>query len=365
MNINLDTKKKLDYKKLYDSISEGCVKMFKPRHVYIEKEALDYKLGEALKTKFESMDTPVDILKSNRVTFLSGKTPLEKYEEGKKSLVIGVRRSLEFQTCKPSAHYQLPLVTGCIGKCEYCYLNTQLKDKPFTRIYVNTDDVLKKAKRYIQTGKFKPTIFEGSATSDPIPVEPYTHSLAKAIEFFAKEKDGRFRFVTKYTDVDGLLALKHNGHTEVRFSINTDTAITSFEHGTPRVKQRLEAAMKVIKAGYPVGFLIAPVFVYPNWKEDYLMLIKLLKNYLGDQNLNYPITFEIISHRYTPTAKNHILQVFENTALPMDYEQRKYKYGQFGYGKYVYPKEIMTEMKELFEEGLKHLDIPYEIKYII
>lgn len=27
--------------------------------------------------------------------------------------------------------------------------------------------------------------------------------------------------------------------------------------------------MKVAEAGYPTGFLIAPVFIYPNWKEEY------------------------------------------------------------------------------------------------
>ena len=339
--------------------------MFKPKHVYIEKEALDYPLGNELKEKFEKMDIPVDILESNRVNFLRGKNVQEKYEIGKRVLVIGVRRTLEFQSCKPSAHYQLPLVTGCIGKCEYCYLNTNLKDKPFTRIYVNLDDILKKAKRYTQTGKFKPTIFEGSATSDPVPVEPYTHALAKSIEFFAKDPNTRFRFVTKFTDIDDLLHLKHNGHTEMRFSINTDTVIESFEHGTPRAKQRIEAARKAIKAGYPVGFLIAPVFVYPNWKEDYLMLIKMLKDFLPNEESQHPITFEIISHRFTPTAKNHILQVFEESQLPMNEAERTYKYGQFGYGKYVYPKEVIAEIKELFEFGLKHLPFPYEIKYII
>ena len=339
--------------------------MFKPKHVYIEKEALDYPLGNELKEKFEKMDIPVNILESNRVNFLRGKNVQEKYEIGKRVLVIGVRRTLEFQSCKPSAHYQLPLVTGCIGKCEYCYLNTNLKDKPFTRIYVNEEDILKKAKRYIQTGKFNPTIFEGSATSDPVPVEPYTHALERAIEFFAKEPNARFRFVTKFTDIDNLLFLKHNGHTEMRLSINTDTVIESFEHSTPRAKQRIEAARKAIKAGYPVGFLIAPVFIYPHWKEDYLMLIKMLKDYLPKEELKTPITFEIISHRYTPTAKNHIMQIFEETKLPMDDEKRTYKYGQFGYGKYVYSKETMAEIKELFEFGLSHLEIPYEIKYII
>ena len=91
--------------------------MFIPKKVYIEKEALDYKLGKELQRQFLEHGVPVEILENNRVNFLRGKTPQEKYETGKRVLVVGVRRTLEFQSCKPSAHYQLPLVTGCIGKC--------------------------------------------------------------------------------------------------------------------------------------------------------------------------------------------------------------------------------------------------------
>ncbi|MGL4336083.1 MAG: spore photoproduct lyase [Turicibacter sp.] len=341
------------------------VNLFKPKAVYIEKDALEYEMGKKLQHQFTQAGVPVEILKSNRVNFLTGLSIEEKYKTGKQVLVVGVRKSLKFQSCKPSAHYQLPLVTGCIGRCEYCYLNTQLKDKPFTRVYVNTDEVLNQAKKHIDDGTFSPTIFEGAATSDPIPVEPYTQSLAKSILFFGKEEKGRFRFVTKFTDVDTLLNLEHNNHTEIRFSINTDYCITSFEHGTPRVKQRIEAAKKVIRAGYPSGFLIAPVFVYENWKQDYLDVIAMIKESLAEEKIQHPITFEIISHRYTVSAKNHILQVFTESKLPMDEADRKYKYGQFGYGKYVYPKEVMNEIKQLFEEGLKTLDFPYEIKYII
>ena len=47
--------------------------MFKPKHVYIEKEALDYPLGNELKEKFEKMDIPVNILESNRVKFFKRK----------------------------------------------------------------------------------------------------------------------------------------------------------------------------------------------------------------------------------------------------------------------------------------------------
>ena len=58
--------------------------MFKPKHVYIEKEALEYKLGKDLKKQFETMEIPVDILESNRVNFLRGKNDQKKYEIGKR-----------------------------------------------------------------------------------------------------------------------------------------------------------------------------------------------------------------------------------------------------------------------------------------
>lgn len=66
-----------------------------------------------------------------------------------------------------------------MGRCEYCYLNTQLGDKPFVRVFVNTEEILEQAKKYIDERSPHITIFEGAATSDPIPIEPYTHSLKR------------------------------------------------------------------------------------------------------------------------------------------------------------------------------------------
>lgn len=340
--------------------------MFIPKRIIFEKGSLDYPLGRKISEFFlKQPDIEVINLTSNRVNqYIPGDDLYNQYRQGKRTLVVGIKKSLKFQSCKPSAHYQLPLISGCIGQCQYCYLNTNLGDKPFVKVHVNIEEILDEAQKYIENRLPEITIFEGSATSDPIPVESFTHSLAKAIEFFGNNPNSRFRFVTKYNDVDTLLNVCHNGHTEVRFSINTDEIINNYELGTSSIKHRIEASVKIAKAGYPIGFLIAPVFIYPNWEEDYKQVLIDLHEQLPG-NLEYPVTFEVISHRYTTRAKNRILEIFPDTTLPMNDETRKYKYGQFGYGKWVYSKDEMSMINNFFQEEIKNIFKTGEIKYII
>ena len=338
--------------------------IFKPKRVYFENTARDYPLGKHLYDYFQGQDVEVKIIGShNRVTGIPGKTSQQAYMEAKRTLVVGVRRTLKFSPCKPSAHYQLPISTSCTGKCEYCYLNTTLGKKPYIRVYVNVDQILDQTRKYIQGRKPELTLFEGAATSDPVPVERYTGSLKKTIQFFGDQESGRFRFVTKFTDIDSLLHAEHRGHTTFRFSLNTDRVIKDYEHDTPRAGERVEAAGKVARADYPLGFLIAPIFIYDQWEKDYLTLLQSLRETLPSNVKN--ISFELITHRFTARAKNRILEVFPQTTLPMEEKERKFKYGQFGYGKYIYTKEEMNDIKKFFANHIESIFPGAEIKYLV
>lgn len=340
--------------------------MFIPNRIIFEKDSLDYGIGRNIYNKFKHNEG-IEIINLNSNKYkqhIPGEDLYSQYREGKRTLVVGSKKSLKFQTCKPSAHYQLPLVSGCMGQCEYCYLNTRLGDKPFVRVHVNIEEILDTAKKHIDERLPDITIFEGAATSDPVPVEPYTHSLRKSIELFGKIDNARFRFVTKYNDIESLLDIEHNNHTEIRFSLNTSFVIDKYEHFTASRNKRIEASIKAAEAGYPVGFLIAPVFIYPNWKEDYKDLLMELSKKIPN-NLKFPVTFEIISHRYTATAKTRILQVFPESEIPMNDEERKFKYGQFGYGKYIYETEVVNEIKEFFTKEIEELFDNKKLLYII
>lgn len=338
---------------------------FLPARAFFEPAALDYPLGRSLHDRLKKLAVPITLTAShNRITGLPGKTPAELYREAKRTLVVGVRKSTAFATCRPSADFQLPLATSCPGMCEYCYLATTLGRRPYLRVYVNIGEILAKARAYIDARVPKVTVFEGAATADPLPSEYLTGLLYTTIEYFGRQPLGRFRFVTKYDAVDSLLAAEHNGHTRFRFSLNAPSIIRRYEHLTPDLPARVAAAAKVAGAGYPLGFIIAPIFHYPGWRQEYGDLVAALAGALppaaGDD-----LTFELITHRFTKRAKANIEAIFPASSLPMVEEERKYKYGQFGYGKYIYGDEAMAEIKAFMSEQLARHFPAAKLEYLV
>jgi spore photoproduct lyase len=336
-----------------------------PARAFFEPAALDYPLGRTIHDRLKNLAVPITFTGShNRVTGLPGKTPAELYREAKRTLVVGVRKSAAFAACRPSADYQLPLATSCPGMCEYCYLATTLGRRPYLRVYVNIGEILARAQAYMDSRAPKVTVFEGAATADPLPTEYLTGLLGTTIEYFGSQPLGRFRFVTKYDTVDTLLTAAHNGHTRFRFSLNAPTIISRYEHATPDLEARMAAAAKVAGAGYPLGFIIAPIFHYPGWRQEYGGLVERLAAALppaaGDD-----LTFELITHRFTKRAKANITAVFPATSLPLAEEERRFKFGQFGYGKYIYDNETMAEIKAFMNERLtKHFPAA-KIEYLV
>ncbi|RJX17870.1 MAG: spore photoproduct lyase [Desulforudis sp.] len=338
---------------------------FIPERVYVREKALEYTRGREAAARFREMGVPVTVLKiRQRIPGMSVDSVRRGYIQAKKILILEAVNTNSFISSRPSADYQLPLSSGCIGFCEYCYLNTTLGKRPYLKVYVNLEEILNRATAYIGEFPDRVVTFEGSCTSDPIPLEPYLGSLATAIEFFGRQPRGRFRFVTKYTDVASLLDLPHHGHTRFRFSINTDEVILRFEHGTPTLIPRLDAARRVIAAGYPSGFIVAPLILEQGWMEQYGHLFLTVREILGNL-AGKDFTFELITHRYTDRARQTITDVFPKTKLPMDAAHRIYRRGQFGYGKYLYPKELMSEAKERFGEMVRISFPEAQVDYFI
>lgn len=322
------------------------VKPFVPELVYIEPKALDYPLGRDLKEKFDAMGIEIrETTSHNQVRNLPGENDFQKYRMAKSTLVVGVRKTLKFDTSKPSAEYAIPFATGCMGHCHYCYLQTTMGSKPYIRTYVNVEEIFEAAERYMKERAPEETRFEASCTSDIVGVDHLTHTLKQAIEYFGRSDYGRLRFVTKFAHVDHLLDAEHQGRTRFRFSMNADYVIKYLEPGTSRLEERIEAAVKVAEAGYPLGFIIAPIYLYEDWKEGYRVLFEKLHEKLPASATD-DLTFELIQHRFTKPAKRVIQKNYPMTKLEMDEEKRKYKWGRYGIGKYVYQMDEQADIQQ-------------------
>ncbi|MFC5447937.1 spore photoproduct lyase [Paenibacillus aestuarii] len=326
--------------------------VFVPELVYFEPDAMNYPKGQQIYEWAKQQGLEIHMTTShNQIRDLPGDTELEKYRIAKQTLVVGLRKTLKFDTSKPSAEYAIPIATGCMGHCHYCYLQTTLGAKPYIRVYVNMDDILAAAQKYIDERAPEITRFEAACTSDPVGLEHISGSLKQVIEFMGQQPLGRLRFVTKFHHVDSLLDANHNKHTRFRFSVNADYVIKNFEPGTSRFHERIEAAGKVARAGYPLGFIIAPIIWHEGWEEGYARLLEKLHEQLPQEAVQ-DLTFEMIQHRFTKTAKNVIQKRYPKTKLEMDEEKRKYKWGRWGQGKYVYPDDQANALREFITEQI-------------
>ena len=61
------------------------------------------------------------------------------------------------------------------------------------------------------------------------------------------------------------------------------------------------------------------------------------------------LTFELISHRFTPGSKEVLESWYPNSSLDMSEESRDVKRNKFGGTKFVYTKDTMKTLRSFFE----------------
>jgi spore photoproduct lyase len=334
------------------------MRLYLPEKAYFDPKSLKYEEGVRLKTYLEEHKVPIIESKQVDIEYNSAAT---NYMKAKNTILVTTTGQKKLAPCKPSANFQFALSSSCPGNCEYCYLQTTQGEKPVIKIFVNIDDILSVIQNHIDSRKPEITSFEAASITDPVGLEHLTGGLKKCIEFFGNSEYGRLRLVTKFANVDSFLNIEHNGHTKFRFSINARYVIRNFEHNTSSFEERIEAAKKIAEAGYPIGFIIAPIMIFDDWKQEYKELLERLRNALRDYSKE--IGFELIQHRFTATAKELILSRFENTKLDMNEENRELKWGPYGKFKFVYKKEQSKEIKEYITELVKNNFLNSYVEY--
>lgn len=321
-----------------------------PKQVLVTPAAYSEDWGQQIIERVKAYQIPVRKLSQNRITGLKGKNERETYAIAKNTLAIvnAPPSSFKLTPIPPSADWQFHLAQGCPAHCQYCYLAGSLSGAPVVKVFANLPQILENTKSYEQSGKL--TSFEVSCYTDPLGIEHLTGSLAECIRHFGTKDNAYLRWVTKFDHVESLLDLPHNGHTRCRVSVNADPVSHFMEGGTASVENRLQAIRKLALSGYPVGIVIAPIMMLDDWQQHYQNLFDRMASIL---DFDCDLTFELITHRFTPKSKETLQTWYPKSQLDLDETGRTQKRNKFGGVKYVYPPSTMSELQDFIQTRIE------------
>ena len=335
---------------------------WRPRRVLVTRAAREWPMAGRVAERAAARGAEIVELKGDRLTGLRGDTERETYRLAKSTLAITVasESAMRPQPIPPSADWRFDLATGCPAHCQYCYLAGSLQGPPVTRLFANLPEILDRLPPLVGQGtvtsrqdhrRAEGTTFEASCYTDPLALEPLSGALSETVAWFgAREEDMGLRFTTKFADTAALEAAPHGGRTRARFSVNAEEITRRFEGGTAPLGERLAAMGRLARAGYPVGLTVAPIMPLADWRASYRALFRAAADALPD---GADVTAELITHRFTPGSKDVLLGWYPATGLEMDEAVRSVKRNKFGGRKYVYPAELMREMRGSLESALK------------
>ncbi|MDF2823239.1 MAG: splG [Mycobacterium sp.] len=348
------------------SLPASAPTLWVPARVLLTRSAAELPHGAEILARCEAAGvTDIEVLSGDRLPAMRGKDDRAAYALAKRTLAVVVAppSKRKMQPIPPSADWRIDLAEGCPGHCQYCYLAGSLSGPPITRVYANLPDILAGMDDYVGQGTVtststlrahEGTTFEASCYTDPLALEHLTGSLSATIAHVGEHEWAApvgLRFTTKYDNVAPLLTVPHHGRTRVRFSLNAADIADRFEGGTARLPKRIAALRSLAAAGYRIGLTIAPIMPIPDWQDGYGELLRQIAEAtagIGDLDL----TVECITHRFTAGSKDVLTSWYPRTKLEMDESTRTRKFGKFGSAKYVYPKDVMAQLRSWFESEL-------------
>lgn len=255
-------------------------KNFKPDKILLWDKASDSFETQRIISLFKN--TPVKIIKSQKMDYSDPKSITETLQKSKKILMIGKTSSFinhfdgnigNNMRCFP--YYKLvPLSNGCPYSCIYCYLAyVYRKYGAFIKININYDKMLKQINNITSSNLHK-ICFNFGEMLDSLALDHITNLTTLLVPLFKNLNNAYLMMLTKSNNIENLLELKPNPQVVVSWSLNPQTIIDKYEIGTASFDERINAAKQCQKHSYRIRFRIDPGIIYDNWKTDYKSVLK-------------------------------------------------------------------------------------------
>lgn len=239
-------------------------------------------------------DVPVSYVADGRAAARPAGGVADAFGAGKRRMVIMRRRAPFLMACPAGSsefaccgYLVLTLASNCPMDCGYCFLQEYLADNPGFQVYANYIDAFDELERLRRKAQARGLRVGTGELADSLAFDSLTGISRDLVEYFARRNDLTLELKTKTDEIENLLAIDPNGRTLVSWTLSPQSVFRSTEHRTAPPAARIEAARRVLAAGYRVAFHLDPIIAYDGAERDYLELLDQLFEAIAPERIAF------------------------------------------------------------------------------
>ena len=248
-------------------------------HIYIEDACRDSALAQRVLARAADV-APVSFIDDGRVAARPRADVTDSFASGKRRMIIMRRRSPFLMACPAGSakfaccgYLVLTLASNCPMDCSYCFLQEYVADNPGFQIYANYEDAFTEIERLSASAPTRHFRIGTGELADSLAMDSLTGLSTDLVNFFAARENLTLELKTKTDEIENLLRLDPRGRVLVSWTLSPRRVFEASEHRTASPSQRIDAARRVLDAGYRVAFHLDPMIAYPEAEHDYLELM--------------------------------------------------------------------------------------------
>lgn len=222
----------------------------------------------------------------------------------------------------------------CALDCTYCILQYYMT-APHLSVFANTGDMEAEIAREVAAQPERFFRVTTGELGDSLLLDPLTGASRRWVAFFRNLPNAVLELKTKTVNIGNLLGLDSGRKTVVSWSVNPSSIVAGEEFRTATVDERLAAASRVSREGYPVGFHLDPLVNYADWRRDYMDLLDSLLDAVKPEGIAW---ISLGCLRFPPELKPTLATRFPGSRLRL---------GELvlcADGKMRYPRPLRLEM---------------------
>lgn len=239
-----------------------------PDEIWVERSELESDLVQTVLARLEGR--PV------RTVDDPNEVDAPSFAAGKRHIVLQRHRGSFLKHCPAGTsglvccnYLVVNLASNCPFDCSYCFLQEYLADNRPLRVFTNVDEALDEIGTIVRARPDRPFRIGTGELTDSLALDHLTGLSSRLVPYFAELPNATLELKTKSSEIADLLKLDACGRTVVSWSVNAPAIVEREEHGTAMLAQRLDAARRLTRAGYRVGFHFDPLVEHEGWEEGY------------------------------------------------------------------------------------------------